>query len=210
MPKVYIIATIGNQYEEMYVSNGWELTTSITEADLVQFTGGSDVSPSLYGQEKHPETHPHAGRDLEEQDTYQHCIELGKPMVGICRGAQFLNVLCGGSLWQHVTGHAIWNGHLAIDRFTGEAPHVSSTHHQMMKVGEQGYATMFSLDSLSRVREYMDGAEVGLEYGGEEVEACFYEEQKVYCFQPHPEYGGYKDCTKYFFSQVHKYLGLQA
>src|SRR3546814_3238996 len=32
---------------------------------------------------------------------------MHKPMAGICRGGQFLNVMCGGSMIQHVEGHAI-------------------------------------------------------------------------------------------------------
>lgn len=65
------------------------------------FTGGSDVSPSLYGAEPAPElgaTNPF--RDEFEVRLLQAVLPTRKPILGICRGMQFLNAALGGTLHQ--------------------------------------------------------------------------------------------------------------
>lgn len=97
------------------------------DVDLVVFTGGEDVDPSLYGEQNtHSSINP--ARDASEKKAYDLCIRESIPMVGICRGMQFLNVMNGGKMIQHVEGHA-GRPHLihTIDKRT--IP-VNSTHHQ--------------------------------------------------------------------------------
>lgn len=65
------------------------------------FTGGHDVSPALYKAEKSA----YCGEICEERDAMeeyllQKVIELDKPILGICRGIQILNVVLGGTLYQ--------------------------------------------------------------------------------------------------------------
>ena len=65
------------------------------------FTGGHDVSPELYREEKLPE----CGRVCQERDRmetllWEKVIDADKPILGICRGLQFMNVVLGGSLYQ--------------------------------------------------------------------------------------------------------------
>ena len=65
------------------------------------FTGGQDVSPSLYGQSTLPacgETCPR--RDAMELGLLRRVMALDKPALGICRGIQFINAALGGTLWQ--------------------------------------------------------------------------------------------------------------
>ena len=64
-------------------------------------TGGQDVSPQLYGDRPLPqcgEVSPE--RDAMETMLLQKALESDKAVLGICRGIQFLNVYCGGTLWQ--------------------------------------------------------------------------------------------------------------
>jgi GMP synthase-like glutamine amidotransferase len=96
---------------------------------LVVFTGGADVSPSLYGEEAATATHCVPRRDIYESISFQRAKTLNLPMVGICRGSQFLNVMAGGKLCQHLDGHNIWHDMTIIGNRNFE---VSSTHHQMM------------------------------------------------------------------------------
>ncbi len=65
--------------------------------------GGADIDPKRYGQQPHPKT----GRPREDRDEFEDAlilaaIELDLPFLGICRGAQMLNVTLGGDLIQHV------------------------------------------------------------------------------------------------------------
>ena len=69
--------------------------------DGLLFTGGQDVDPALYGEEKQPvcgELCP--ARDRLEQALVLQAREQRKPVLGICRGLQLLNAALGGTLWQ--------------------------------------------------------------------------------------------------------------
>ncbi|RFA08478.1 gamma-glutamyl-gamma-aminobutyrate hydrolase [Subtercola boreus] len=66
-------------------------------------TGGMDVAPGRYGQEPHSETDaPRPDRDAWETALLTSALERGIPFLGICRGAQLLNVALGGTLHQHL------------------------------------------------------------------------------------------------------------
>lgn len=66
-------------------------------------TGGKDVDPARYGQEPHETTDaPRTDRDAWETALLTAAIERGLPFLGICRGAQVLNVALGGTLHQHL------------------------------------------------------------------------------------------------------------
>jgi putative glutamine amidotransferase len=66
-------------------------------------SGGKDVDPSRYGQERHPATdEPRRDRDAWEDALLTAAIDRGLPFLGICRGAQVLNVALGGTLVQHL------------------------------------------------------------------------------------------------------------
>lgn len=105
------------------------LWTDPREIKLVVFTGGADVSPCLYGQESAKMTSCVPRRDIFESITFQKALQLGKPMVGICRGAQFLNVMAGGKMVQHLENHSVYHSMTVLG---GKSFEVSSTHHQMM------------------------------------------------------------------------------
>lgn len=71
--------------------------------DGMLFTGGDDVTPSLYGQEAEPETEGmDIHRDELERALLMTCLERGIPVMGICRGCQIINVALGGTLVQHI------------------------------------------------------------------------------------------------------------
>jgi putative glutamine amidotransferase len=65
--------------------------------------GGEDVDPARYGQAAHPTTDvPNEARDATEDALLTAAIERDLPFLGICRGAQMLNVHQGGTLIQHL------------------------------------------------------------------------------------------------------------
>ena len=77
--------------------------------DGLIITGGRDVDPGSYGHEPHPETHePARDRDAWEFALTDAALQRRMPILGICRGAQVLNVALGGTLHQHlpdIIGH---------------------------------------------------------------------------------------------------------
>jgi gamma-glutamyl-gamma-aminobutyrate hydrolase PuuD len=127
--------------------------------DGLVLQGGSDVSPSTYGET--PLAPQWAGdrlRDVYEMELVHEFIEAGKPVLGICRGAQLINVAFGGTLYQdiptqvadsqvHVTD--AYEKHRHDIRFEPgsrlarlyrgvEKPVVTSIHHQSIKALGRG------------------------------------------------------------------------
>jgi putative glutamine amidotransferase len=81
-----------------------EIVDSVLAAlDGIILTGGKDVDPARYGQSPHPTTdEPRLDRDAWEDALLAGAIERELPFLGICRGAQVLNVALGGTLIQHL------------------------------------------------------------------------------------------------------------
>lgn len=212
MPKVFIVGGRAPQYEQMYLAAGWDVCKSPLKADLLQFTGGEDVSPCLYGEERHRTTGDNLDRDLFEASFFAIARRMGIPMVGICRGGQFLNVMSGGKMYQHVSGHATGRNHLLVDHDTEREVLVSSTHHQMMRVGEGGQ--LVASASLGGFKEYMWGNEnvrVTGPANEPDAEVVYYPDTKALCFQPHPEFFDVEhECPRYFFELLERYHGLGA
>lgn len=105
-----------------------EITHNIKDADIVMFTGGEDVDPSMYGCKRHPRTWSNIERDKEEKKIFEQVSE-NQLVIGICRGSQYLCCLNGGILVQDVRGHAIGRTHPITNG--KEVYEITSTHHQM-------------------------------------------------------------------------------
>jgi len=73
------------------------------ELDGLVLQGGADVSPRTYGEEPmHPDWEGDRVRDEYEMELFSEFIEAGRPVLGICRGAQLINVALGGTLFQDI------------------------------------------------------------------------------------------------------------
>jgi putative glutamine amidotransferase len=71
--------------------------------DGLLLTGGGDVDPAWYGEDRHPSLHDaEPGRDEFEIDLARRAVDADLPVLAICRGAQVLNVASGGSLVQDI------------------------------------------------------------------------------------------------------------
>ena len=71
--------------------------------DGLVLQGGADVSPSSYGQQPlRPEWSGDRVRDRYEIELIEGFLAQGKPILGICRGAQLINVAFGGTLLQDI------------------------------------------------------------------------------------------------------------
>ncbi|MDH6227765.1 MULTISPECIES: gamma-glutamyl-gamma-aminobutyrate hydrolase family protein [Streptomyces] len=80
---------------------------AVARLDGLVIAGGPDVDPSRYGAARDPRTGPPAAeRDAWELALIGAALEARLPLLGVCRGMQLLNVALGGTLRQHVDGHA--------------------------------------------------------------------------------------------------------
>jgi len=207
MKKVCIINP-SFSYADMFKSTGWEVVATIEEADLVQFTGGEDVTPALYGEGQHPKTFSNLRRDAYESQVFKECVLAGKNMAGICRGGQFLNVKNGGKMWQDVSGHAIGHTHGVFDVVTNEFVRVTSTHHQMMRIGEDGALIAWAKECDRRESVDEEGVQFTLEgYQEKDAEVIFYAKTNSLCFQPHPEFHGADSTRLYYFTLLNHFFG---
>ncbi|MFF9089208.1 gamma-glutamyl-gamma-aminobutyrate hydrolase family protein [Streptomyces sp. NPDC014991] len=89
---------------------------AVARLDGLVIAGGPDVDPSRYGAERSARTGPPAPeRDAWELALIDAALAAGVPVLGICRGMQLLNVALGGTLVQHLDGHAeqvgVFGGH---------------------------------------------------------------------------------------------------
>lgn len=205
-----LIVNASPQYTRMFADKGWAVVTDVNQMDSVQlvcFTGGEDVTPSLYGERSLPTTYSNLYRDEYEREIYLLALSKDIPCVGICRGGQFLNVMNGGKMYQHVSRHTV--DHEVVvhdDEFIPERNKVvvTSTHHQMMRPHES--AKILVTAKEGGWKEYVDGNEVvHVTDDEQDIESVFYPHTRSLCFQPHPEFYGYDELKTLFFFLVNKY-----
>jgi gamma-glutamyl-gamma-aminobutyrate hydrolase PuuD len=75
---------------------------AVSALDALVLTGGSDVDPARYGAEPHATTRSRPFRDEAEVRLLHVALDRDLPVLGVCRGAQLMNVALGGSLTQHL------------------------------------------------------------------------------------------------------------
>jgi gamma-glutamyl-gamma-aminobutyrate hydrolase PuuD len=193
--RVFIVGN-DSALQKLWQTHGHEVVHKFEHAEVVQFIGGADVDPSFYGERTLKGTHISAASDRRDQEIWNKLVPAKHFAVGVCRGGQFLNVMNGGSMWQHVSGHA--GSHKVHDVVFKSDIMVTSTHHQMMIPSEQGeilaYTTDLSSNHLSDTIRSHDGVD---------PEVVWYERTRCLCFQPHPEYAyASGECVKYFFDLI--------
>jgi len=201
--KFYVVG-MNEQVRAMIVHKGGKLIIKedkLDEADAVVFTGGEDVTPFLYGEQKHPRTSFNYRRDMREINIYKR-LKLHQVKIGICRGAQFLNVMNGGRLWQDVDNHGVTGGHPMRTR-DGRIIQVTSTHHQMMIPGE--FCSIWGKANVARRKENETDGILSIKEEGrhewDDVEVVDYYNTNTLCYQPHPEYRT-GECCDYFWDCV--------
>ena len=106
------------------------ITRDILEADLIMFTGGADISPSIYGEKISRTYWGNEHRDKVEIEVFKKAVELDIPMIGICRGLQLICGLCGGRVIQDVSNHAECSHNITFK--DGFQCVTTSLHHQMV------------------------------------------------------------------------------
>lgn len=208
---VYVHGPGAAPYMKMFMAAGFKGTNDPDQASIICFTGGEDVDPELYGEENVASYINEKRDDLDAMMFGLGC-SINALQVGICRGGQFLNVMNGGKMWQDVDGHGRNHGHRITDVNTGTNLIVSSTHHQMMRPGPDAEILATAREAKRKTAfgdtwllEDTEAVEKRPE-DFDDIEVIWYEKTKCLCFQPHPEFDGFKQCTEYFFQLIEKAL----
>lgn len=89
-----------------YTNDKERIREYVSECDGFVFCGGVDIDPKYYGQKRLANTLEICPeRDEFEYMMFNELYPTGKPILGICRGEQVINVFLGGTLIQHIDGH---------------------------------------------------------------------------------------------------------
>ena len=105
--------------DSLVLRSDLDLNDYAAALDGLVLQGGNDVAPGCYGEVPlHPEWSGDAVRDRYEMDLVRAFVAAGKPVFGICRGLQLLNVAFGGSLWQDIASqHSPAQPHRELARY---------------------------------------------------------------------------------------------
>ena len=164
---------------------GGELVEDIDSAlqkDVLIFSGGEDISPSLYGESNRYCGYVNGTRDAFESAVFFKALSKGIKILGICRGHQLINALLGDKLYQDISEEAhTYHTHQAHIFIPNPEKHwnnkslstifssVNSLHHQAVRIPGKG------MDIILRAT---DGI----------IEATASKNESIVTFQFHPEW----------------------
>jgi putative glutamine amidotransferase len=154
---------------------------TLPRLDGLVLSGGGDIDPARYAAARNPETGPASDdRDSAELALCRAALDLGLPLLGICRGLQVINVTLGGTLYQHVPDIVGHNGHSPeLGRYDSHDVHVApdsrlasvlartelpvpTHHHQAIdKLGRGLVATAWTADGIIEAAETAEPAGPG-------------------------------------------------
>lgn len=178
--KIYIVGN-SEEYANWMLDNA--LVDSMEEADLVVFTGGEDVNPKYYNKPRHWTTSYNDARDQIEIKAYNKAQYLGKHVIGICRGSQFLCVMNGGELVQDQPNP----DYMHLMETGEESILVTSTHHQAaypFNMLKARYKILGWTENMLKHHKDGDDRELAPE---KECEIVYYPYTKCLGIQSHPE-----------------------
>lgn len=179
----------------------------VKDKDIILLYGGEDISPSLYGQKaiRSAANDIPSFRDKREWEITKEAVRLGKPIFGICRGAQMLCIYGGGTLFQHVDGHS-QEGH-TLKTITGHSIFTNSCHHQAMRLDTDAVLIAETDKKIAKYR--FTDQEKAIESDEPEVEMAWWPHLNAVGVQGHPEWLGYtSQMMKYCSFLIKEYLGV--
>lgn len=152
-----------------------------TEYDGLILCGGSDIDPKYYNEEIDGSVNIDAMRDSSEFALIKAFVEKGKPIMGICRGLQVLNVYFGGSLYQDISNSSVHCSFSDYDLVHNVEAVDDSFLYDM-------YGAEFSVNSFHHqaIKEVGEGFQV-IASAGKTVEAIMHKDLPIIAFQWHPE-----------------------
>lgn len=167
---------------------------------LIMFTGGEDVHPSYYGGTHNNVSFCNKQRDSIEENIFKHALKYNIKMTGICRGFQFLNVMCGGEMYQHIENHA-GRLHNVVFPAIGKTAEVTSTHHQLVKP-HWNNALPVAWSEENRSTTYIGPDCQPAEPPDKEIEALVFPDFNVFGVQFHPEMMGSMEYGRQLYTEL--------
>ena len=168
--------------------------------DALILWGGTDIHPSYYGEKAHPtsqvfrQTTP-SHRDVVEWRAMQEAKKHNIPIIGVCRGAQFLTAFAGGRLVQNMNGHGSGSHDVVcVSDGKEETFATTSCHHQMMYPYDVEHELLGWVPE-NHSEEYQvgpDASKVSMK-NRLEPEVVYYPKVKGFGIQGHPEWMSEKD-----------------
>ncbi len=153
-PRVAVVDTVTTSSKRMVKvlrKNGFKVELIYTDAvdvaryDGLVIPGGNNIDPSIYGAERNEYTYgDDANKDRIQIKAILDFAAAGKPVLGICRGCQVVNVAFGGTINQHIDGWHKGNRRIIIAPGTwmykkyGARPKVNHYHHQCVETLGEG------------------------------------------------------------------------
>ncbi|MGI6083184.1 MAG: gamma-glutamyl-gamma-aminobutyrate hydrolase family protein [Limnochordia bacterium] len=126
------------------------LSTLCELADAILLPGGNDVDPASYGQEPCP-ANGRVEPEVDAIDLYlaRYALRHGKPVLGICRGCQVLNVAAGGTLYQDLPTQ--WDGGSLLQH-RQQAPRWHGSHY--VEIETDSFLAGILADTKLRVNSF--------------------------------------------------------
>ena len=182
-PYLDAVAACGAEPTAIYLAQYEKPLDTLLDFDALLLCGGNDVNPARYGQEMNGAREIDDARDAAEWYLLEQYIAQGKPVFGVCRGHQVLNIYFGGTLIQdlpngldHSTGQdfscthpiTVEEGSVMASLYGAGTVVVNSYHHQAVDKPGKG---------LRITARSKDGT----------VEAMEHESLPIFSVQFHPE-----------------------
>ena len=177
------ILVCANQKSQNYIDAIESLSASCVfeyspEVSAVVFCGGNDIFPGHYNEEMNGSLNPDYARDERELEIFKMALRDKKPILGICRGHQLINVALGGTLIQDLDSKSIHSStcdlvhNITCEKgflyeLYGDCFPVNSSHHQ-------------AIDRLG-------AGLIPIAYCGDVIEAVAHSKLPIIGVQFHPE-----------------------
>ena len=169
----------------------WTKYIDVSRYDGLVIPGGHNIDPRMYGAKRAPETYgTNIKKDRIQVNMIQQFAKANKPVLGVCRGCQVVNVAFGGTICQHIPGWHKWNRNIKIKKGSwlykayGPKASVYHFHHQcVQRLGDGLIATQWDT-------------------GDGRIEAIEHKTLPVYAVQWHPDameakgYGVFREFRK--------------
>ena len=150
--------------------------------DGLLLAGGADVHPKWYQEEINGSEGMDLDMDVAEFSVMDAFVKTGKPIMGICRGHQFINIYFGGSLYQNIPHADLHTGNKThciaakpnstLRGIYGDSFSVNSTHHQAVKkLGKGLRVTAVSSDNYVEAMEHVSLPIISVQWHPETL--CF-------------------------------------
>lgn len=155
-----------------------------TTYDGLILPGGADIDPSLFGEENWGCRKIERERDVRQLEILKHFVDAGKPVLGVCKGHQLLNVYFGGTVCQHIPEFSV---HQWIEVDQAHPSHctpgsflhqiyqqldfpINSAHHQAIVTPAKGFeAIQWAPDGVLEAMVHQSRPIIGIQWHPERM-----------------------------------------